>query len=377
MLDRVSTSIFSTHNRYRKGVLFHQALTGFPSFFFDKVRYVKTCIFIVASGSREIGTGHLSRQFELACLAMSRGFEVFLFGHYSPSWLARFKGAGVNCVPGPLFPESWQTLKKTRELELNPETTWIIRDNYGLRPEFSQEVSQQFGHFVHFDDLPTIGATYEILVNPGISRDSYDSDADHILNSGTALLGASSSIIRMELRKLRYSASPGKLNRLSRGLVSFGFSDPTDATTALWDCIPRSPDLDWKFLLGPDYSGGLKTERVDGGKSTFMLKGLLGKEYFDFRLGIGSGGVSAFERAFCGVPSLNFAILANQKGVSFILESEGAALALEHISAEGVQKAIERLSERDAWNTFREAGMELVDGRGGDRLLDMITERSL
>jgi len=338
---------------------------------------VKTLIFIVASGSREIGTGHLSRQFELASLSLARGFEVFLFGSYSHVWLARFTAAGVHCIPGRIYPTATETLKKMRELALHAENTWIVRDNYGLNLAFNQEVSEHFGHLVHFDDLPSTGESYEILVNPGVSKDSYDSDADHILNSGTALLGASSSIIRMDLRKLRHSDAPKHLNSPWRGLVSFGFSDPTDAASALWACLPRSQNIDWQFLLGPDYFGSLETGSVDLNKSAFVIEGLLGKEYFNFQLGIGGGGVSAFERAFCGIPSLNFAILENQKGVSLILEKEGAALALDHISPEGVQKAIEQLSEPDAWGAFRDAGMELVDGRGGDRLLDMITERSL
>jgi len=334
-------------------------------------------IFIVASGSRDIGNGHLSRQFELACLSLARGFEVFLFGLYSQVWLARFTAVGVHCSLGQIYPTAAETLEKTREFALHAGSTWIVRDNYGLNLSFNQEVSEHFGHLVHFDDLPSVGETYEILVNPGVSKDSYDPDADHILNSGTALLGASSSIIRMDLRQLRHLAAPVQPDSPWRGLVSFGYSDPTDAASDLWTCLPRSQNIDWQFLLGPDYLGSLKSGNADLNKSAFVIEGLLGKEYFNFQLGIGGGGVSAFERAFCGIPSLNFAILENQRGVSLILDKGGAALALENVSPEGVRNAIEQLSEPEAWGTFRDAGMELVDGRGGDRLLDMIAERSL
>lgn len=342
-----------------------------------RLSIVKTSILIIASGSKEIGTGHLSRQFELASLASRRGFEVFLFGSFSQAWHQRFTSVGVRCYAGQEFPTGAQTLEKARELELNPTSTWIIRDNYGLEMAFSQEVSRKFSHLVHFDDLPGTGRTYEILVNSGVDRDSYDSNLDLTINSGEALLAAGAAIIRSELRILRQSKHLRQLKKFRKGLVSFGFSDPTDATYDLWQCMGNLDGTEWNFLLGPDYSGSLMKGLTGKNKRTFTIEGLMNEDYFNFDLGIGAGGVSAFERAFCGIPSLNFALLENQKGVSHILDKGGASIRLETANKVDVGRAIATLLEPTRWAEFRDAGMELVDGRGGDRLLDMMVARRL
>jgi len=334
-----------------------------------------TSLFIVASGSRSIGTGHLSRQFELACSARAHGFDVFLFGSFSDAWLLRFSSKGVKCVSGSSFPTPDETLAEARGLLLRPETTWIIRDNYGLLTNFNEYVSIEYGHFVEFDDTSRSGRTYEILVNPALSQGEYSPESDHIVNSGTAILGASASIIRSELRELRSVFNNLRSDGGFKGIVSFGYSDPTDASSLLWNSSLSSVVSVWEYLLGPDYSGKLKTGMATKQKKTFVLEGLLGMEYFSYQLGIGAGGVSSYERAFCGIPSINFALVGNQIGAASILEDNQAALFLRDIESDSVNNAVDRMMDVSAWSSFRDAGMDLVDGLGAERLLIEIMGR--
>jgi len=334
-----------------------------------------THLFIVASASSSIGTGHLSRQLELARSAKSHGFGVFLFGSFSDLWLQRFSSHGVKCIPGSAFPTPDETLAKIRGLLLAPETTWIIRDNYGLRTDFNEYVSSEYSHFVEFDDTSRSGRTYEILVNPALSWAGYSPESDDIINSGTAILGASASIIRSELRELRSVSSNLRSDGVFKGIVSFGYSDPTDASSLLWDNSPSSVDSSWDYLLGPDYSGALKTGMAAKQKKTFALERLLGKEYFSYQLGIGAGGVSSYERAFCGIPSINFGLIENQVGAASILQENKAALFLSTIESESVKSAVNKLMDSSVWSSFRDAGMDLVDGLGAERLLIEIMGR--
>jgi len=334
-----------------------------------------TSLFIVASASGSIGTGHLSRQFELASSAKAHGFDVFLFGSFSDAWRQRFSSKGVKCISGDLFPTPDETLAKVRGLLLRTETTWIIRDNYGLRKDFNEYVSTEYGHFVEFDDMPRSGRTYEVLVNPALSQEKYSPDGDHIVNSGTAILGASASIIRSELRELRSLFSNSRSDGAFKGLVSFGYSDPTDASSLLWGCSPSSVTASWEYLLGPDYSGELRTGMAAKQRRTLTLEGLLGIEYFNYQLGIGAGGVSSYERAFCGIPSINFALVENQMGAASILEENHAALFLSTIESDSINSAVDKLMDISAWNSFRDAGMDLVDGLGAERLLIEIMGR--
>jgi spore coat polysaccharide biosynthesis predicted glycosyltransferase SpsG len=282
---------------------------------------------------------------------------------------------GVKCIPASSFPTPEETLAEARGQMLCPETTWLVRDNYGLREDFNEHVSDEYKHFVEFDDTSRMGRTYEILVNPAVSKEVFKSKGDRQLNSGTEILGASASIIRLELRELRSTVSNLKFDRTRKGLVSFGYSDPTDESSLIWGSLPSSAGASWEFLLGPDYLGGLRLGMAVDQKRTFSLEGLLGVEYFSYQLGIGAGGVSSYERAFCGIPSINFAPVENQIGAASILEKSNAALFLRDTDSDSINSAVDKLHDSSVWTSLREAGMELVDGLGAERLLVEIMER--
>jgi len=332
-------------------------------------------LFVVASGSRSIGTGHLSRQLELASSAKAYGFEVFLYGSFSDLWLHRFTSKGVKCIPGSSFPTPEDTIAEIRGLMLSPETTWLVRDNYGLREDFNEHVSANYEHLVEFDDTSRMGRTFEILVNPAVSEEEYTFTGDCRLNSGTTILGANASIIRSELRELRSTFSNLKFNGARKGLVSFGFSDPTDESSLIWGSLSSPASSSWEFLLGPDYLGVLRLGMDADQKRTFSLEGLLGVEYFGFQLGIGAGGVSSYERAFCGIPSINFAPLENQIGAASILEKSNSALFLRNTDSDSINSAVDKLHDSSVWTSLRDAGMDLVDGLGAERMLVEIMER--
>jgi len=336
---------------------------------------VEISVFIIASGSGSIGTGHLSRQLEVASSAKLKGLNVFLMGHLSSAWLERFSSIGVRCIVSREFPTSDEVLRQALSLSLNPKLTWIIRDNYGLNPSFNLDMSQEYPHLAEFDDVPKSGRIYEILVNPGLSREQYSPEEDQILNTGTAILGAKAAIVGSELRELRTHRNNLTSNGAFKGLVSFGYSDPTDASSLFWGCPLSSFTPSWEYLLGPDYSGSLKTGMAAKQKKTFALEGPLREEYFSYQLGIGAGGVSSYERAFCGIPSINFALIENQMGAAILLEENQAALCLSTFESESVNSAVERLMDVSAWGSFRDAGMDLVDGLGAERLLTELLER--
>jgi UDP-2,4-diacetamido-2,4,6-trideoxy-beta-L-altropyranose hydrolase len=74
------------------------------------------------------------------------------------------------------------------------------------------------------------------------------------------------------------------------------------------------------------------------------------------------------------VPTLLVVVADNQQGVARELESHGAAESLgSHIDASRIAAALQRLAaDRERRTQFSQRGRELVDGRGAERVLDVL-----
>jgi UDP-2,4-diacetamido-2,4,6-trideoxy-beta-L-altropyranose hydrolase len=95
-------------------------------------------------------------------------------------------------------------------------------------------------------------------------------------------------------------------------------------------------------------------------------------------LAISSGGTTAWEMAFMGLPCLIIVLADNQREVARNLQDKGAAMNLgwhEELTHRGVQEAVDdlraNLSHR---NSMSIAGQQLIDGFGVNRVIMAIVE---
>lgn len=93
-------------------------------------------------------------------------------------------------------------------------------------------------------------------------------------------------------------------------------------------------------------------------------------------LGVISGGTLAFEAAAIGLPTLITAIADNQEPVMSAWEERGAALALggfAHLRPNKVVESVEMLlSDQAQRRKLSQAGRQLVDGRGTERVTSLL-----
>jgi spore coat polysaccharide biosynthesis predicted glycosyltransferase SpsG len=342
---------------------------------FDEVRKVRTVV-IIASASSKTGAGHVARQYEVARELQANDFKVVFVGDIADNWRARIQRDGASTLLAPPSITALDFLTLLKDLKLPPKSTWIIRDNYSLEPNFDEEVSGVFPHYVIFDDLPTPYQVYEILVNQGVPWSSRDQLGGRRLNSGFEILGAEAAVVRSELHRLRDESAKSDLPRRNGCLISFGSSDPGDFSYKVWEMIPRILDDRSEFCLGPFYEGALRVSYSEYLRRVSRPADPLGHQYFTSKFAIGAAGVSAYERAFCGLPSINFTVVPNQMGVASILQESGASIQLEALNIESLSSAVHTLSNFDTWTAIEQAGLELVDGRGAARLVTAILERT-
>ena len=86
--------------------------------------------------------------------------------------------------------------------------------------------------------------------------------------------------------------------------------------------------------------------------------------------------MSSYERAFLGIPSINFPLAENQAGIANILSECNAAIKGEFCSSWFVSHEIDfvNLLKPESALVMAKSGMALVDGYGASRILDISEE---
>lgn len=103
----------------------------------------------------------------------------------------------------------------------------------------------------------------------------------------------------------------------------------------------------------------------------------LSEIYGCFDLAIGAPGVSQFERACCGLPTILIAQNVRQESLLRHWEITGSAIASESTS-ESVADTLDRiLNNGECLSRMREHCLALVDGRGAERLAAALSQAAL
>lgn len=330
--------------------------------------FAKLSVLVLASESPDKGTGHVQRQIALATELRNRSYDVAFLGSYSEQTSERIRRLGLEVHRLPDGSDTIETLEnvsskfKARYLE-----SVIVVDDYHLlsRLKDLQSLSQ---HLVVFAD------GQDIIESPAILIDSARRNSIASLGTSTIqLIGAEVAIIGSSAKMVRkYRAKNSILGK--RILINFGGSDPTDASYG-FACLSSDlrQDFDFHIVLGGLYSG--QSEQIAEGLKGVSVSRDNDNCYFSAlrscRAAIGGAGLSAYERAFAGVPSLVLPIAENQIGIAQILKDSGAvSLASGPLSAKDINSFLARTSEPEEYARMAEAGRNLVDGNGVARIVD-------
>lgn len=321
--------------------------------------------------SPAIGAGHVSRCLALGEALAEAGWRIgFIVSAETPAAMPELKTAGFAIR---------EVLDADDEVaaiaaEAGAVADLIVIDHYGRDLQFERACRPFARKILVFDDMTGRQHDCDLLLDSAAAgAQAYKG----FLPAGARLLaGLSFALTRKAFLAARPTALARRDGRPVRNiLVSCGAIDPLNVTaTALEALASLASPIAVTVVLSS------KAPHV-----TAIRKGLRPHECLltdvsdmaalisDADLAIGTPGVTAYERALLGLPSVVTTIADNQRGVARVLADTGAASDAGVVDAglkARIRTAVETLmASPDARLNMSRAAARLLDGRGPTRVM--------
>lgn len=335
--------------------------------------------FFRTDGSQQIGMGHVVRCLALAQRLRKYSYEIaFVTKPYDENVIAKVQGEGFIVH---LFPMSC-SLEEDRErtvalLKQNGKSVLIV-DWREMDAEFQLAVKKTGVPLVVIDELGGGHFRADVVINQNV----YAPGVRYSTEPYTRLfLGPRYALLREEfvLRRGRYRSIPDGARNI---LVTLGGSDPDNQTLKVVEAVASlESDLKTIVVVGAYYSRyeSLIQYINKEGQGRFVVRsnvddmaGLM--QWAD--LAVSAGGSTCWELACLGVPNLILILAADQERNGKELEKSGISVNLgwwKNVSSAAIAAALKELiNDGESRRKMSQAGQGLVDGRGADRMAEVI-----
>ncbi|QKJ25044.1 hypothetical protein HRU87_02255 [Aquiluna borgnonia] len=332
-------------------------------------------LIIIASSNSQIGGGHLSRQLVLADEALRRGWEVSLIGHMRAHEMTLLRGRGIEYFAVSDHRSLAEHLIAIQSISQKIRNGILVIDNYELLEPFTQMRDELGLPQVHFEDGGGFENLADVIVNSGLSN----SENFEIANIPSercsfSIVGPQAAMIRSDLKTIKkarrlISDNPHDL----LGYVNFGLSNKRKLLNIIFSQLESLNNFGWTVVEGIPDSNLKRVCRSEGGgkRATVPMKRVMLSADF----AIGGGGLSAYERAYVGIPSVTVVLSDNQRGIAKILQQAGAAITLDTrwtTESDLLAGALEQLGDPEIRAQMSQAGKTAVDGLGAGRVMNQI-----
>lgn len=352
--------------------------------------------------SHDIGTGHVMRCLTLARGLRERGADCsFVCRALDGNQLGRIRDSGFSATElsrsrnrhvaeacdAPVLSHAdwleagWQAdAQQTIEALKDGAVDWLVVDHYALDRRWEERLRLHVKKIMVIDDLADRAHDCDLLLDQNLVLDS-GHRYHALLPPGCAcLLGPHYALLQPEYAELLAGAArrSGPVRRI---LVFFGGSDQENLTglaiSAFLALKRDSIALDVVIHSQSPHAAGIQEQarrysNITIHSSLPSLAPLMLKA----DLAIGAGGVTSWERCCLGLPSLVVATGENQLRPCEALASAGLIdylgskndLTVERLYF-SMQASLDCASQRQR---VSESGPKLVDGRGADRVAEML-----
>jgi UDP-2,4-diacetamido-2,4,6-trideoxy-beta-L-altropyranose hydrolase len=338
-------------------------------------------ILIRADAGPAIGVGHVMRCFALAQVAATKGPVSLATASSLPGGLAerlRRDAVVLHEIDEP--PGSPADARATGDLAGRLGADWIVVDGYPFGPSYVGALRRAGTRVLQFDDdaaAPTFAA--DIILNQNCHATAADYTG-RVSGRAQVLAGPRFAQIRREFMAWRgWVRAIAPIGR--RVLVTLGGADPAGLTARIVEALaPLGGDLEVTVLAGsanPKREAIERQAAVSGGSlriegSTDSMASLMA--WADVALM--AGGATCWEAAFMGLPALASILVDHQRAVveavaaRGVCENLGAAADLEPDVIR--QRTLALLADAPARAEMSARGRELIDGRGSQRVVDVL-----
>lgn len=336
---------------------------------------------IRADATPALGAGHFMRCLALAEGCVARGGDAtFVTRRGSEALLARAKAAGVGVDVLPAEGSVEEEMEALRAAVARPavrgRARWTVLDGYGYGPGYQRAVRALGTRTLMLDDTAHQPA-YEadVLLNQNLDA----TEREYRVEPGTVLLlGTRFALLRREF--LPWGVAERPVRRLAeRILVTLGGADPGNQTLGVLEGIARAGIAleEVRVVVGPanPHRASLEAWTSSSALPITLLGGPRMAEQMAWAdLAISASGSASWELAFMGVPSILVTAAENQAAIARGLEALGVARSIgAETHPDAIAAALAELAaDREARRTAGARGRELVDGRGVERVLNVL-----
>lgn len=280
---------------------------------------------------------------------------------------------------------SWQQDAEESMLAIGDSVPdWLIVDHYAIDERWHNKLREKVGKIMVIDDLADRCLDCDILLDQTYGRQVEDY-LKVVPPVCQMLLGTRYALLRPEFSQLRPMAVTKRklFNGIKRILIAMGGMDPENVTATVLEGLTR---VDWKEKPVIDV--------VLGGNAPYLeyvvkmvkksnLEIFVSTDVSDMAdrmlaadMAIGAGGATSWERCCMGLPSLAVVISENQVEIVKQLQNQGSIISLglgEELTSEKVKESINMtLLFTDTWVRMSRKGIDVVDGKGVSRVVDVM-----
>lgn len=310
---------------------------------------------IRADASAEIGFGHVMRCVALAEVADDRDIPVTFTGEHADGADAAIRARGFELSPE--LEQSWPAGLRQGDV--------VVFDGYRFGPDDYEAVRAGGARVAAMDDSGNGDFPVDVLVNQNLpAAPQYNT-----LGTTQMLVGPRYALVRREFKE----------HRLQRGetgqplLVTMGGSDSAGLTAPVVRiCVEDGPFQQMIVLLGPLVSGADLPSNVEVVQDPDSVAGVFDR----CDAAISAAGSTTWELLCVGMPCVLIGVAENQRHIGRPVGERGAALFAGGLPLDEhrLRRAIQSLNERRTRQHLSRRALELVDGRGGQRVLDVLLE---
>jgi UDP-2,4-diacetamido-2,4,6-trideoxy-beta-L-altropyranose hydrolase len=333
--------------------------------------------------SVSIGTGHLMR-----CLALAQAWQdkggraLFAMAQTTPAIQTRLASEHCEELSITSEPGSNGDANQTIAFAREHQAAWIVVDGYQFDANYQRALKAAGCKILFVDDYGH-AAPYsaDVVLNQNASA-----SAEYYVNRDPRtrlLLGPQYCLLRREFAPWRdWSRDVSAVGR--RVLVMMGGSDPENFTALVMQAVAAAEieALETRIVVGgsnPHFeslqrSADRNAERITIWRSVSQMAELMA--WAD--VAISSAGTTSWELAFMQLPSVLLALVEHQWPVAEVLGASQSAISLGRVSETDERKIAQALRELLSNGKQRKEmaanGRRLVDGRGVDRVMSVLTE---
>lgn len=325
-------------------------------------------ILVLTEGGRGIGFGHVTRCMAIGQAFAARGIRPKVAVNGDQSLVKMLKEKSYIFV-------DW--LKKNNKAHaLLEDADIVIIDSYKAGKTFYDRISESGKLGVYVDDFNRLDYPGGIIVNGSINAGNlkYPVKEDTRL-----LLGTVYAPIRKEFWN---SAGKSVRKAVSCIMVIFGGNDPCGMTLKTMKLlVSRYPKLAKKVIIGAAFEERavsavekLKDERTElfYHPGADKIKDIM----LDADIAISAGGVTLYELASMGVPTVAVSVVGNQQNNVNGWEEAGfikcAGSSKRYDVADRISSCIGRILNAKTRSRMRMIGRRHVDGKGARRIADAV-----